>query len=266
MKEKETYNPGSGHPSHLDENEVALFAEFLRHEREDLPDELRAHVETCARCRAEIMAVADMLEEVGRQEEGHMGIGAYGRSDVCVGVDVGVSRVTRHASRMGRFTPVIRIVASLAAVVLLAWIIQLIRPEKPETGTLAGSDSSESVNPLVEPSDSFRLAQAFIPDSLLEKLAIATFRLAHDPKIQSPSNDTVFRTGDTLRIQWVPEPGMEYALVVLNNRHEVRADIESGPGSSIQWRIDLEPGLYYWKFLRKEELWKVGKFTVLETH
>ena len=75
MKEQIKYDPGHSHPSHLDENELALFAEFLRHEREELPAGLREHVETCAHCRAEVMAITDMLEEVGRQEDGHKDFG-----------------------------------------------------------------------------------------------------------------------------------------------------------------------------------------------
>jgi len=256
MKEKDKYSPGHEHASHLDENELALFAEFLRHEREDLPAGLREHVETCARCRAEVMAVTDMLGEVGRQETEDERLKTKDQ------------RLRRQETRkletnLRRLAPVIRVVASVAAVIFLAWIIQLIRPEKPEAGDMAGADSSGSVMPVVEPADTLLLAQAFVPDSVLEKLVNATYRAAHDPKPQGPTNETVFHTGDTLRIQWIPEAGEEYVLVILNNQGAQQAKIQAERSSSLQWRINLEPGLYYWKFLGKEELWKVGKFKVL---
>jgi len=256
MKVKDTYSPGHGHASHLDENELALFAEYLRNERKDLPEALREHVESCARCRAEVMAVTDMLEEVGRRETEDERLKTKDQ------------RLRRQETRkletnLRRLTPVIRVVASLAAVILLAWIIQLIRPEKPEAGTIAGSDSSGSEMPVVKTVDTLLLAQSFVPDSTLENLVNATYRAAHDPKLQGPSNDTVFHAGDTLWIQWIPEAGEEYVLVILNNQGVQQAKVEAEQSHSLQWRINLEPGLYYWKFLGKEELWKVGKFKVL---
>ncbi|MFH0761272.1 MAG: hypothetical protein V2A67_07185 [Bacteroidota bacterium] len=258
MKEKDTYSPGPDHPSHLDENEVALFAEFLRHERENVPAALREHVETCARCRAEVMAVADMLEEVGKRET---------EDERLKTRDQGLrgQETRKLETNLRRLTPIIRVVASLAAVILLAWIIQLIRPEKPDPGIIAGSDSVNSAIPVIAPADTLRLAQAFVPDGTLENLVNATYRAANDPKPQGPSNETVFHAGDTLRINWIPQTGGDCFLVILNNRGSQQAKMPTGKSGSLLWKINLEPGLYYWKFLGKEELWKVGKFKVLVT-
>jgi hypothetical protein len=256
MKEKEKLEPGHSHSAHLDENELALFAEFLRHEKEDLPEGLREHVESCARCRAEVMAVTEMLEEVGRQETEDERLKTKDQR-------LRGQETRKIETTLRRLMPIIRVVASVAAVIFLAWIIQVIRPEKPEPGIMAGSDSASSGLSVSIPADTLLLAQAFLPDSTLEKMVAATYRAPGEPKPEVPSNEAFFHSGDTLHFNRIPETGGDYYLVILNNRGIQQAKIHAQRNGSLQWKINLEPGLYYWKFLGKEELWKVGRFKVL---
>jgi len=242
MKEQKTYHDGPDAGYHLDENGLAVYAEYLRHQRDDLPDELRIHVENCGHCRAEIMALTDLLDDIPESR-----------------VTNHESRVTNHASR------ILRLIASLAAVVLLAWIIQLFRDKHPESAPTIVSTPQDTQVVMDTTLDIFVYAQAFIPDPDLESLVSATFREAGNPLPEGPSNDRIFHPGDTLRITWSPEPGQSHSFTILDNQGFPRTAWEKLGDSPFSLIIDLTPGLYYWKFTGEKVLWKVGRFTVRET-
>ncbi|HBB91247.1 MAG TPA: hypothetical protein DC042_05905 [Bacteroidales bacterium] len=133
MKEEKKYviKPDSGR--HLGENELAQYAEFLRGDRDVVPEELLLHMEECAWCRAEAMEVADIVDltDDGRPTT----------DDRRPMTDDG-----RPTTNVRRLSSVVRLVAAIAAVALIAWVIQQLRPEKPEPERMATltTDSTNS--------------------------------------------------------------------------------------------------------------------------
>jgi len=271
MKEKDKYNPTSNNPEHLDENQIAQYAEYLRHETSQIPDELIDHVESCPYCRAEIMAVADLLDSMPDLAE---------EPD---SADAGYPLSVSHRSGFS-ILKLLRTAAAVAAVVLIAWFIQ----QKFTGGTadvpMAANEekdpvpvidsikhevltNSSTVTPSVArktvDSDTILYASAFIPNQTYENLVGAKYRSGTDPKIKGPGNSHTFAPGDIFTLGWESLGGDQYVLIILDNDTTIAKEIKISGESPLTWKIDLKPGLYYWKFQGKDELWKVGKFRVI---
>lgn len=271
MKEADTYQNRSNNLEHLDDNELAQYAEYLRHETGRIPDKLIEHVASCSYCRAELMAITDMLDTLPDiAEEPTAPIVEHPLSVVRRPVFFGIK--------------LLRAAAAIAAIFLLAWIVLQLLPDRPmnkpvATNTLKDtipqsdtitntfltsnhltSDSSAKTTALP---DTVRYASAFVPNPVYENLVGARYRSGSDPKVMGPDPLSVFAPGDTLKLSWICEPGDFYILVILDNKANLVKEIKVGTEALLAWKIDLKPGLYYWKFLGKEEMWKVGKMKVI---
>ena len=279
MKEenKNRINPDPGR--HLDENELAQYAEYLRGERDDVPGEVLLHVEECASCRAEVMEVADMVDLTDDRRQ--MTDDRRQTTDD-----------RRPKTDVRRLSSVIRLIASIAAVALIAWVIQQLRPEKAESermattsttstpstnstistdstiSTISADESGRHGRPPDAPTgtrpDTVRYAQAFVPNTTLDLLVDAVYRSGTDPKAVGPGPETIFTSRDTLKISWTPDPRDSYKLLIVDNKGTKIIEIEPEVPNLITWIPNLKPGLYYWKLIGKEELWKVGRFRVIE--
>jgi hypothetical protein len=269
---------------HLTSLGLSLYAEYMRGERNDLPGELERHVESCSYCRHELMSVTDLLDEIDQVQE----------------KQVDYNAVKQDVPAIKRFLPLIRTAAALAAIVLVSWVIQQIirdRPEEPLAGTgtslpvegnrlalddpmiiTQGSDpDGDSINvtigqegsgerhALTAPkTETEQYAMAFIPNPAYESIIGGKFRAARDPRISGPELGSDFAFGDTLRFSWTPDEEDAYTLVIVDNQANEVREIDAGAGSRLEWKIDLPPGLYYWKFTGSEHLWKAGKFFVVK--
>ncbi len=109
-----------------------------------------------------------------------------------------------------------------------------------------------------------RYAQAFVPNATLDLLVDAVYRSGTDPRAVGPGPETIFTSRDTLKISWTPDPRDSYKLLIVDNKGTKIIEIEPEAPSLIAWVPNLKPGLYYWKFIGKDELWKVGRFRVIE--
>jgi hypothetical protein len=271
MKESDSNRINSDNPEHLDNNELAQFAEFLRHETDRIPDRLADHVASCAFCREELMAITDILDrlpdEPGETAQPVSGV----RSAAYRNRGITVMRILRTA-------------AAVAAVVLIAWGIKRLMPDRSAPAPMAANRAVDSTlqkgsagsgseirerasdksahEPAILP-DTVRLAAAFLPNPVYENLAGAKFRSGSDPLVRGPEQGRVLAPGDTLEISWTPGSEKEFALVIMDNRAKEVKKLKQATGASIRWKTDLEPGLYYWKFMGGDEMWKVGKFKII---
>jgi hypothetical protein len=266
MKE-ETKRQGSP-PEHLDENELAQYAEYLRHETPHIPERLAAHVESCSYCRAELMAITDMLGEL---------------PDLAEEPIAPILAAPPGWSRKPLFTGkrLLRSAAAVAAIFLLSWGVLQVLPDRPMREPVAGTTDKNKMTPenrgiasrehpekdssatAVVASDTVLYASAYVPDPALESLVNARYRSGRDPGVAGPDRGSVFAPGDTLRISWSEGTKDEFMMDILDNRGNRMQRITAGKAARIDWKIDLKPGLYYWKFVGKDELWKVGRFRVI---
>jgi len=104
------------------------------------------------------------------------------------------------------------------------------------------------------------LAENFTPNPILENFVDQKFRSLLTVKIISPTN------GDTVKnpvIMYLRNHSEEYKIVVLNNRNiEVWKTVSNL--TNLKIKKNLQPGLYYWKIVVKDELVEMGKFYVSE--
>jgi hypothetical protein len=270
MKESDTYKTKDSSPEHLDENEIARYADYLRHESTDLPDGLREHVEACPLCRMEIMAVADLMDTLPEPVE--LTISGEGE----------VSRTPGRSSKYS-VTRFMRIAAAVAALVAVAWGIRQFLPgDEAEVkvaldsraDTLLPATKTDSLtkgpDPLVKQPvavvrvhDTIRYAEAFVPNRTYETLIEARFRTGANPKVVGPDPSARFHPGDSLKLTWTPDPEEEYEVIIINNKERRVAGFKAGTSGHAVWKISLAPGLYYWKFLGREDMWKVGRIKVI---
>jgi hypothetical protein len=279
MKVTEKYhnhNENSGHP---DANDLAQYAEYLRNETDQVPQELIDHVASCAYCRAEVMAITDLLDALPDVVEEPI-------PDSISAPSPGSGRIRSNGYR------ILRTAAAVAAMFLLAWIIQQLVTDRPmhepiaadqnsdstllkstdstntnliaNTVTTSGSSSGKSANEAIVIQDTQLYASAFVPNPLLETLVGAKYRSGIDPAVIGPDADLPYEKGDTLKISWKPDPQDDYKLVILDNKNILVQEIPLNDEDHLNWKIDLRPGLYYWKFFGKDELWKVGRLKVVK--
>ena len=253
---------------HPDEIELARYVEYLRHETKGIPAGLREHVESCSHCRSEIMAIADLMDKL--PEVGESVIPGLGQTP---------AGFLRSGAR--RF---LTAAAAVAAVVAISWGLRTLLHDREEAPQVAVKNTQEpAVNPIVagdtvrkeaakeiKPAvavvvpDTVRFAEAFVPNSTYENLITAKYRAGSDPRVTGPGPSVIFRKGDTLRLAWTRDPADEYEIVILDNRERRVGGFMADTSGRADWVVDLAPGLYYWKFLGKEELWKVGRFRVMK--
>ena len=231
MKEENKYQTKRDPSNHLDEIEFAIYADFLRGDRKDVPGDLEAHVGNCAYCRHELMAITDLLDRVDWVEDSGSNAG----------------KEPRHLRGLKSFMPLLRIAAALAVLIVVSGIIQqfIIRPGR------------------VNVPDSVRYAGDFLPNPSLEAIVSAEYRSAKDPLVQGPSRETVFAPGDTLVLTWSPDTTDRYLIVIMDNQAGEVQSIRPGGDSVLVWKVNVKPGLYYWRFHGREDLWKIGKFRVI---
>jgi len=281
MKEIHTYQKSNSDPEHLDENQLAQYAEYLRDETRQIPEKLIDHVASCSYCRAELMAITDLLDTLpDLASEPDLEEAGYQLPVTGYQLSVGGSRGTTVNKWL-------RAVAAVAAVFLLVWIVQRLLPDRllnesvatverkdslpnpnPDTltpnlstpGLLASPDTHSKSGPI---HDTVLYAAAYVPNPVFESLVGAKYRSGADPKVTDPAPGKVFATGDTLRLSWTPDPEDEYFLVILDNKANSVREIKLGSSGGLAWKISLKPGLYYWKFLGKEEMWKVGRMKII---
>lgn len=295
MNDTDSYKKNGNHPEHPDENALAQYAEYLRHETESIPEDLKAHVESCSYCRAELMAITDMLDQLpdlAEEESTQSSVGERPVSPPSFAVGsrqsdfVGEGPEGPPSSAPGNRQPKklritwLRAAAAVAAVFLLAWTIQQFLPARKTTEPVAINTPKPSLSsprtrgPIPETRnptpdtrypkpDTVLYASAYIPNPALENLVGAKYRSGTDPMVKGPGPESIFAPGDSLKITWKAEPEEKYQIVIIDNKSNTIKEINAGPESFLAWKIDLKPGLYYWKFLGKDEMWKVGRLRVI---
>lgn len=126
------------------------------------------------------------------------------------------------------------------------------QPENKEPGIEAHSDSALRRNkPL--------LAERFVPLSSLESLVGEATR-ADDILVSQPVPELGISYGDSITFAWKTESSEPVEICLFDNKGtKVRTVRPSGKASYFMKTLDLEPGLYYWKLLKNDQLVTAGK-------
>lgn len=232
LKETNSY---FGPDGHLNDNGIALYADALMLDRvDDLPANVRSHVEDCVVCQQEIAVLCEMLDENLYREarEEH----PFFKTDT-------------QPQKTDAF-PYFKIAAILLSVVLAGLTYWFFANRGPEEPVIADE-------PII--TEELIIAENFTSHPFYENLVGQEYR-AGTIRVLSPSIDDEF-SEQPIGFEWDRADDAPLTLQILNNRTETiheTGDLQK----SYQPDIDLDPGLYYWRLESDKELLYVGRFTV----
>ena len=125
--------------------------------------------------------------------------------------------------------------------------------------------SDKTVSPGIELQDeiiSFGLLASYQPNKAMENLIGTTCRSGNFKMLKSPGS-YAFSRNSTILFSWKTGINEETSLVVENNTGNTVYESVSNFNQSVYLKTDfLEPGLYYYKVMSKDEVFCFGKFMV----
>jgi hypothetical protein len=237
---------------HLNETGVALYVDALKLDTVDqVPEEVRRHVEECTECKTNITGVFALLQEEN-----------YG-----VLSDHPTFRLGKRRSLQGipMILRIAAIVAGIGLVVALAYYLLPMGGGEAKTGGQASTagvaqDSAVSLQrgPEVPAHrQTGELAANFTPNPDFEGLAAGGMRSEELTGVVPPNGASVRPL--MIRFDWHSKKDRALALIVYDNRGKVVYSVShTKPPVEIQGA--LKPGLYYWKLMNEDEALNFGKF------
>lgn len=249
---------------HLSELAYAKVADSIAMDRlQDLPVELRKHLDECSACRhevAELYQVVQSLDEkpLPTQKSQSKGMNKYMIWVPIVLLFSGLAYWFWPASNEPSPRPKLEQNAARSTPPIST---DTIVPKKIEAETKPEPQPLKQNTPPPEKEEAPVYADAFIPDDQLESLVGIQVRSGEELRFVPDPGKTVKR-GGPLSFSWTNSLEGPFELTVLNNEGEEQKRYE---GFAHNWvfRVDLSPGLYYWKLETVEDLLFVGKFTIL---
>jgi hypothetical protein len=242
--------------SHLTEDGIFLYVDALKlNAVDDIPVEIRLHVETCLSCKKQIITLFDATEE-----QDYTALRPHPFLDQ--------KKIPRRFS----YSTITRIAAAILVGSGLALFVYLnlirdtdttmtedILPEEvvsPDQRPEESDRELEDLLPSPPPSDLY--AANFEPSPLYEGLVAQPFR-SYGLRIYEPATGT--EVADTVRFRWDTSYRGDLTFRVFGNReNEIFRTTVSPTGYTLIQK--LEPGLYYWRLETEQELLYVDKFVV----
>jgi hypothetical protein len=242
--------------SHLNEDGIFLFVDALKlGVLDELPAVMRIHVETCLRCKQEILSLYDITE--GQDYESLRPHPIFDQKKI-------IPRF--FYSTITRLAAAILIGSGLALFVYFNLIREAdspvtedyipkeeVIPDQIQEETERESEDQPHTYP---PTDLY--AANFEPSPLYEGLVAQPFR-SYGLRIYAPVSGT--EVTDTIEFRWDTTYRGNMTLRILSNREsEIFRTPVASPAYTYIHRH--EPGLYYWRLETDQELLYVDKFVV----
>lgn len=267
---------------HLTDEALSLYAEALKFDQlEQLPEELRGHLESCPACQEQAMALYALIAD-----EDYSGLGphpAFGRA----------GRMPSASTLKMWFRPLLLLLMALLALFLFLQQQRsrerspAVEEDTPATTPSVDQEVRDAVAPLNPPqakAESERatqgppehrksetniqnskiepplLAANFTPYEPLESLVGTVTRSQGLSDIQPPVGAEL-KIGQAVVFSWQTSDGQPLTVRLLNNREE-EIFSRAVEGGRLDSPVQLNPGLYYWKLETADDLLFVGKFLV----
>jgi len=268
---------GLNQEGHLDENSIAISAEWLAGKRALLDPELKKHLEHCKQCKNDVLEVSEFVNdnsaERARQKFEETCAAKYSPS---------IKQVS--GSQFWRVAAIFLIlitVTSLAIFVRPDKEDSLVNNKVPADSSIPDTINGDQENSLavidtlksesdkqikIESVSKDLFAENYIPNSSLEELIVAQFRAGGNPNIISPPKDTTLFGGKALTFLSDNPNKESLEIQILDNTGKIIKSYPEFKDVSLPVDFKLNPGLYYWKLLGVEELYQVGKITLKEAN
>ncbi len=240
---------------HIDDNAKAGYIDWLRNEGPRPDEKILEHVAECSTCKYEIFELSELLDRADQTGK----------------------TVKNHKMKLNL---VLRAVAVLAGVMAVALIVQFLKPEKGETeiAQLEG-DSVQVVSAEVDSErdsalsknspdpevieitqhDTIKYAANFVQNYGLETLINARFRSENSDDTEKNMIAQLQKIGDELNLDLSNLKGSNVEFILISNTGKKLKNINTQE-QKVKLKLNLDPGLYYWKIIRSDEILKVGKF------
>lgn len=233
MKIKKTKFIFFNNRHHLNDQGISLFVDALKLNRvKQVPDDIRAHVETCHRCRMEIMGLYGVVREQDYSDQGihpFLGEGA---------ADFTAAEKKSTGLKAGEWKFIFRIAAVIIIFIALGLYVFW--------GKLSPGRSNKII------------AENFTPSPNLENLVNESYR-AYSVEVLSPENGRNYSRA--INFRWESDYVGPFFLKILNNRENIVREFTVRE-NQFHFKEKLPRGLYYWKLETEEELLYIGKFYV----
>ncbi len=231
---------------HLREKAIFIYIDALKRKNtENIPEEIRDHVEECHQCKKEISDLYSSLQGVAYSDQGPHPT---------------LEREVDTGSTLSAFFRM----AAVIVIVIGAGVLSYILFTDTEPVVITDEHVEEEIPvpeeetvPL-EPSPIEQYASNFIPIPLYEGLLDPQFR-TDGLSVLSPSIGQEV-TGE-VTFTWDIYFEEHITLQVINNRREIVFE-KSTIENQITYAEPSEPGIYYWWLETEDEFLYVGKFVV----
>lgn len=258
------------HNKHLTEEAIALYTEALKLEQLDqLPDALKAHIESCDQCHQQAIELYALIAEMDYSNLGkHPSLEKAPKKNKYRKLRIGLAAIA----------------ASLSLILYYTSIDRPIKMEEIQHDVIATDDTpSIDTTPAIpqaleEQQEEEKIVPPPTPPRVKEAeksaLIAANFEVSDDLeglvgaivrdnslKINKPSPEASVKAGQIISFAWQEAKQEAIFLIILNNREEeqLRIQVDSG---AYEFTADLPQGLYYWKLESEEDLFYVGKFFI----
>ncbi len=248
----EKVNKFFGEDTHLSDEALALYVDALiLNKAYLLPGALLGHVGGCQKCKSEIVEALSLVEDRAYSAKGsHPYLGR------------------KAESTPARFSLFYRIAAVFLIGISIGMFFYFFRSMKDDhTAVTSSTRSMQIVDPEIrksptkeadEVNQQKNIADNFSESPNLENLVNSASR-SESPLVVSPKNNA--DVGREILFEWKVQEVGSVSLTILSNREEVLKAVTLNK-SKLLFSGKLNPGLYYWKLERKDELLYVGKFFV----
>ena len=262
---------------HLNENSIALCAEWLNGKIISIDKDILDHLQVCPQCKSDVLEISEIISRESSARK-TIDISRDKFEETCAAKH-SPSVMPSKKTNYWRVAAIFFVLASVTALTILLMpgkdgednnIARLDSAEltrdsalltQPETAGLdTAGDSLEPVT--IESVEEGKLAENFTPNPGFESLVGAKFRSGNVPLVINPPIDTVISRGAKLHFEGKNPSADILELEVLDNKGKLIWSSAETTDIDLLVDIDWLPGLYYWKLLGKEELFQVGRIRV----
>ncbi len=265
---EEDKHKGFDKDGHLNENSIAVCAEWLVGGDVKLSPEIKSHLQKCSQCKNDVLEISEYVKPEGREYDT-----ANSKQDMF------------EESCAGKYSPSIRQVNSsqfwkVAAIfIVLITITSLAVFIKPNKEVVLVNNEQAADTSIQDPSREDTLlkeaeaikvetiegdlyAENFVPNSNLEALIGVKYRAGVNPKIKNPVSDTTLLCGGSISFTGSNPDGLILEIQILDNQGRIKEKYSDLKEVSQIIKLNFDPGIYYWKLLGEHNLFQVGKIVL----
>ncbi len=262
---------------HLNENSIAICAEWLAGKDVILSPDIKKHLEQCGQCKSDVLEISELVNSGNTKYEADNKRQEKFEESCAGKYSLSIKQVSSTQFwRVAAIFIVLITIGSLAIFIKPNKDVVLVSNEQPADTSIRDSiatdrkldsnkedtleDDTEVIK--IESVDRDLYAANFQANSNLEAMIGVQFRAGGNPKVMSPVGDTTLRCGDSVSFTGSNPQGGKLEIQILDNRGIIKKRYTDLEEVSQIIELTFDPGIYYWKLLDEDDLFQVGKIVL----